>query len=372
MSILLVHTTVGQYYYSGDDANLYDVTIPETTAGNCLLVAVMTNFAGGPGGVTGVTLGGEDDNFAQLLESDEYDPDNYDAYDVVIFWADPDCAGGQTALVVVTNDEIAGITDLDIVVLEISGLASASVLDKSSTNGATGVNGSTGYTSGTTGETTEAAEMWVGGVYESADYEFSLPSGYTDSGINAIDNQGACGYKIVSSEGEATYNAASVDWSDNGYAAAVITLKPAGGAAQTRTASLTVDPAFTADRLHGRYRTASLTPSPSFTADRLHGRYRTAALALAPSFTADRKQVHARAATLALEPSFTAARTQAHVRTASLTVDPSFTAEGMAHAGAQTRTASLTVTPSFTATGMVNRQAPPTVRYPYHHREAAR
>lgn len=73
-------------------------------------------------------------------------------------------------------------------------------------------------------------------------------------------------------------------------------------------------------------------------------------------FTATVPAAYTRTASLTVTPAFTTARARGRARTASLTVVPSFTAPASV-SGALTRTAALTVVPSFTATRV--RTVPP-------------
>ena len=68
--------------------------------------------------------------------------------------------------------------------------------------------------------------------------------------------------------------------------AATILIAPAGGAAHTATAALTVTPSFSAARTRGKYRTGALTVTPSFSAARVQVHVRTAALTVTPVFRA--------------------------------------------------------------------------------------
>ena len=361
MSILLV-----QYASNSGSSSTLDVTLgADATPGNCLAVSA-GSAASASRTISGITLGDSADNWAKAegkAESDEVDVD-------CETWTDQDLTEASEAIVITwsgTPSEGAAA-----VASEWSGVKTSGAVDKVNSGGGT----TTSWSSGASGTPSANDELILGAVFCFTDATLTITGpGSPWTNFAQAGSSGAgllCGYIIQTTAATETYSGTQNGTEFEVNAAVIITLEAASGTPHTDTATLTVTPSFTAAASRGQYRTASLSPSPSFTANAVHGHYRTASLEVTPSFTAARSQGHVRAATLALEPSFTAARTQAHVRTASLTVDPSFTAEGMAHAGAQTRTASLTVTPSFTVTGMVNRQAPPTVRYPYHHREAAR
>ena len=89
MPIALVQTAQNQ-------ANSTTVTATlgsNTTAGNCLVVTVAVGSNSSPAGTTvsSITLGGSAGNFSQLVA---------DSSGASFIWADPSCAGGQTAVAV--------------------------------------------------------------------------------------------------------------------------------------------------------------------------------------------------------------------------------------------------------------------------------
>lgn len=189
-----------------------------TTAGNCVLVCIMDTEFSFSDNVTAVTLGGSAGNFAQLQTAEE----DSDAY--VWAWADPNCAGGQTAIAVtVTN-----ATDPVFIAYEISGLVSTGLLDKSSSGGSL----TTSYSSGSTATTAQASEIWVG-LASGSDNSGSMTgpsSPWTNTTSNGSGGStfGIAGYQIVSSTGTATY--AGTAPGTSAAVALVVTLKGAGGA----------------------------------------------------------------------------------------------------------------------------------------------
>src|SRR5580692_6602601 len=84
-----------------------------TTAGNCLVVCAGDYAGTFPATVTGITLGGSAGNFT-LGESK-----NTSAEPDAEIWADPNCAGGQTSVVVTFS---ATVTDAAVWVMEWSGV----------------------------------------------------------------------------------------------------------------------------------------------------------------------------------------------------------------------------------------------------------
>ena len=355
MSILLVQSASAK-----GTASPVTVTLGSgVTGGNCLAASI--GLAGStPGTVTGVKTGSSADNWASAIAKTGTDCG-------AAIWTDQDCAAGGTSVVVTTSTSGA-LTGVFAVAEEWSGIKTSSAVDK--TNSGSG--SSTAFSSGATGTLSDAAEVILGcaaALYISGNVTLTGPgspwTNFTDQ--TESGNASIAGYQVVSATTTETYSGTVS--SSTGWAACIASLEAAAGTPRTDTASLTVTPSFTADRTRGKYRTGALTVTPSFTADRVRGKYRTASLTVTPSFTADRTQVHARTASLAVDPSFTADRTRGRYRTAALNLVPSFTARA---AEARTATAALNLTPSFTASGVVTRPAPPTVRYPYHHREADR
>ena len=203
------------------NANTLTVTIPATTAGNCLIVCVASFYSGTPPAISGVTLGGAADNFAQLIA-----PVN-NTNSAALMWADPNCAGGQTSVVISgTNlSVIAGAGAVE--VYEASGLAStiAAMLDKSST----GSNASSGaWSSGTTGTTSQAAELWVGMVEAPG-------GGVVGPGLPWVNDhdthtEALFGTQVTSSAGAAVYNGTVTPGS---WAAIVVTLQSPASAVPT-------------------------------------------------------------------------------------------------------------------------------------------
>src|ERR1035437_541927 len=108
MAPVLVHSTTG----STASASPFNITIPSTTAGNCVVVVFGINTTT----AQTVTIGGGADHMASLLSETTVGH--------LYTWADPDCAGGQTA-VSISNGSGAGVTA---VVYEFSGVAASSVL----------------------------------------------------------------------------------------------------------------------------------------------------------------------------------------------------------------------------------------------------
>src|ERR1035441_10193259 len=211
MAIALVHTT---------GANTLTVTIPSTTAGNCLVVCIASYGSGLIGSISGITLGGSAGNFAALaaVNGAANGSDSNGAF----IWADPNCAGGQTSVVISGSDLSVASGSGGVVIYEISGLPTSSVLDKASTGGDSVIG--TAWSSGATATTTVANEIWIGCA--ATDYDGTGPSSpWTNTVLGG--GIGLAGYQIVTSVGAATYS--GTQSTSGTWAAAVVTLVAAAG-----------------------------------------------------------------------------------------------------------------------------------------------
>jgi len=191
-------------------ANTTTVTIPATTAGNCLIVCVASLNATTPASISGITLGGSADNFAQAVANTAQTASAF-------IWADPNCAGGQTSVVVSGAHLTVSAGNGGIIIFEVAGLAATSVVDKTtSSNAASG----TSWTSTATATTTQPNEIWIGVADAFNPVGPSSPWNNTAAGTSAI-----AGQQIVSSTGTATYNGTCTN--SGPVAAAVATFKGA-------------------------------------------------------------------------------------------------------------------------------------------------
>lgn len=229
MTVTLVQSAAGQGTGTSKTVTLGS----PTTAGNCLVVLVAAQASTSPGSVSGVTLGGSADNFASLgVTAGSGTQPKCDA------WADPDCAGGQTAVAVSTSGA-TGTAGVAVFVFEFSGVDTASPLDKSST----GTTSTSSFSSGTTATTSQADEAWVGmtaGANASARTINEPGAPWTnlteqDQTLSTLHQAANAGYQIVSSTGTATYSG-SYSGTVSG-SALVVTLKGAGATAVTGTGS---------------------------------------------------------------------------------------------------------------------------------------
>jgi len=200
-----------------------------TTAGNCVVVIIAIYDNGGSTPtVTGVTLGGSADNFVSAAGA---------AVGVagLFIWVDPKCAGGQTAIVVSGTNLAFPLSIGAVFAYEVSGLLSASVVDKISTG--TGTSQTTS-TSGATAATTVPNEIWFGGAVNASNPITGPASPWINQapGFNSQAPGAVAGYQVVTSTGTATYAATS--GADTNWAAAVVTLKGSTTIAGAGTAKI--------------------------------------------------------------------------------------------------------------------------------------
>lgn len=202
-----------------------------TTSGNCLVACIQAFTSSGSGPVvTGITLGGSADNWAQIAS---VSPTSF-TNDYI--WIDPGCAGGQSSIVITISSTTGPA--IQAYVYEFSGIASASTLDQSST----GSGASSPWSSGATSVTSQAAEAWVGFVasHGAGAATITGPSGsWTNlsqlSTTEVSHLQCLSGYQIPSGTGTATYNG-SFSSSTTEWGALVVTLK--GGSSTPASGSV--------------------------------------------------------------------------------------------------------------------------------------
>jgi hypothetical protein len=213
--------------FTGDSGTI--TLSAETTAGSCLVVVVTTCGSDANPSVESVLIGGDVENFAQVLAADENPTPPY-----IFAWLDPDHAGGQTEITVtLTGGE--GTIGATVEVFEWADLELADPLDQSdSGNGEGGT-----FTSGTTGETGQLHEVILGAAATLGEF-FEPPSltgpssGWTNQSMQTLSLSGLeagsiTGYKVVSTEQTAAY--AGTVGSEGRWNAAVLTLKGGGGTA---------------------------------------------------------------------------------------------------------------------------------------------
>jgi hypothetical protein len=183
------------------------------TPGNCVVV-VVNGFSTGTPSVSGVTLGGSAGNFEQAasavssLSGDEY---------LAAIWVDPDSAGGVANVAVTGAGGLSVNANYGIILLEVSGLVSVSVVDQA----ATAIGNGTGWgTSGIIGETTVPNEIWIGA---NSQISTATPPTTPWSSLRYSSTNAGAGYRIVSGIGTPVY--AGIQGSSGVWAAVTITLK---------------------------------------------------------------------------------------------------------------------------------------------------
>lgn len=201
-----------------------------TSAGSTLIAAIYSP------NVSAITLGGSADHWA--LQAD-----NSGGAGEVSIYADPNCATGQTSIVITQS---AAANGMFAYVYEVSGLLTSGFLDKTNNAGGAPASG-TSWSSGASGTTTQGAEFVVG-VY----------GGFNDDGANTVTitppvspwiNEATLqptpgffmrsGYQITSATGTYTYSGTSAGTGLSGnmfYGAVVATFKASLGV--TATAAL--------------------------------------------------------------------------------------------------------------------------------------
>ncbi len=193
-------------------------------------------------------------------------------------WADPNCAGGQTAVVVTLSGSTGSI---GVIVMEWSGLVASSVVDKTASQVTAG---SSSWSSTATATTTQASEVAIGAV-----------GAFNASGIGTITGPGGAwtnltqvtsasthlglltGWQVLSSTGTVTYSGSFAASSD--YAALAVTFKASAliAAAGLATATAAASPPLMSAGLAVATATAALPAG---------GRVPVTALATGTAYTA--------------------------------------------------------------------------------------
>src|ERR1035438_244230 len=173
-----------------------------TTSGNCLVV-----MAGAvTSAVSGITLGGAAGNFTRLVHVSAQYP--------VSCWADPGCAGGQTAVAVTFAATDTGF----VTVYEVAGLT-ASPLDLN----ASASSASSSSFHSLTGTTTAEAEFWVGAVLDATYAPTGPASPWTNlAAASSGGHQWMSGSQITTATGAANY--AGTFTTSTAYQAVAVTL----------------------------------------------------------------------------------------------------------------------------------------------------
>jgi len=153
--------------------------------------------------------------------------------DALSVWLLPDVAGGADSFGITVGNSDTG-PYVGTIAYDVSGLGASPALDQSASDDGTGTSD---QNSGASGDITSAPQIIVGGLVQDGTIGAGWPpSGWTSAGLpgNGSYNTVA-GYQIAASSG-GSY-AYDMGDGDASWAAAVVTIKPAGGGtAHTATA----------------------------------------------------------------------------------------------------------------------------------------
>jgi hypothetical protein len=188
---------------SGTGTSLTTLTVTlssATTAGNCLIVVVGTSAGTDNPQVSGITLGGSAGNFASAETA-------YNDADVnAAIWADQNCAGGQTSVVITLTHGSGSSPTVNAWVMEWSGVLTSGAVDK--VNGANG--SGTSWSTGSTGTLSQSVELIVGTVTSDGSSITAPGSPWTElTQVSGSAVKTAVGYQVVSATTAVTYNGTS-------------------------------------------------------------------------------------------------------------------------------------------------------------------
>jgi hypothetical protein len=225
---------------ASNTTGVLDLTFPDpTTSGNTILVFAGSVSGAYPSAAT-CTIGGVTDHFAQSGPA-SVSGTFYGGTGVplaIATWADPGCAGGQTAIAA-SNYASAGFYYNAGVAYEISGLT-ASPLDSAGATPESASSASSSWSASGSG-TAQASEIWLGFVLGTGSVTITGPgSPWTDTATLTISGNLAAmgGYKVVAATGTPSF--AGTFGSAAYWGAAVITLKGTSGAGGTGSVALPV------------------------------------------------------------------------------------------------------------------------------------
>jgi hypothetical protein len=197
------------------------VTLPApSTAGNTIVVWVVTSGGTGNGTVTGITLGGAAGNFAQLL-APVGNPGT--AAETLMIWADPNCAGGQTSISVSVT---AFTGSIDVIAAEFTNMPATATVDVSAT--ANIDTGSAAWSSTATATSTHSPALAIGGVgtFNGTGMTITGPGApwvnFTQVTSASTHVGLVAGYQILSSLTAVTYSGTVTAGTDYAAAAAVV------------------------------------------------------------------------------------------------------------------------------------------------------
>lgn len=193
-----------------------------TTAGNCLVVGVVTYATTNVTiSTSACTLGGSAGNFAQAVSVQS----GFASTDTQFLsaWVDPNCAGGQTAIAV-TASNATWTGGAGLILMELAGVALTSPVDTPFTSTGQNTTG-TAVSSGTNGSSAVPGEWAIG--LATSDSGLSAESGsFTNLLLGSSSPYvGALGYATMGSAGS-TLAYTGTGASGSPWASLVIALKP--------------------------------------------------------------------------------------------------------------------------------------------------
>jgi hypothetical protein len=198
----------------------------QTTSGNAVLVIAGALSSTGEPTINSCKLGGVTDNFAYWGGPSV---DSSDSEAGVVYWLDPGCAGGQTAISVSLFGTTGTYYNVA-VAYEVGNLPATAAKAEDVANANPQVAAGSSWTSGTTGTTAQASEIWFGCVIvESASATITGPGGnWTNTTVTVASHVSMMtGFEVVSSSGAASY-AGSLSTSEL-WSSSIGTLKALSG-----------------------------------------------------------------------------------------------------------------------------------------------
>ena len=190
-----------------------------TKAGNTVVV-VIDGFSGTSGvpAVTGVTLGGSADHFSAATAVVNTYVSGY-AMALSAIWVDYNCAGGQTAIAIISSN-LTLSSNFGIIIYEVGGMGVTNPVDKTSTGQVSGAGGTGAWSSGSTATTASPDEVWFGADIVGSGAGTQPGAPWVNSQFGSTQTGG--GFLIPSATGAAAY--AGTQTGTSVWTAAVVTL----------------------------------------------------------------------------------------------------------------------------------------------------
>lgn len=272
-----------------------------TTAGNLLVVAVSVDGGASPAGApSSVTLVGSSDTLSMDVDPTSTNPT---ASVNLSAWSDQNCSGGHTQV----TATVASSAAILMMVWEVSGAATTSALVASHGAGNPANTLQAAFDSGA-GVSISAGAFLVGvvtGIGSGGRAQASPTGAGTWTTETALQpgsvTQMLGAYQANASSGApqytGTFTTVQAYW-----ASFVVAYKAVGGAANTRTASLTVATTLAVARTRATFHTASLTVPITLAAARTRATFHSASLNVSITRTVSRVGAHPRTTALTVTP----------------------------------------------------------------------